>query len=158
MYTFSSRRFHIDTLSFIKILIATNFALQFLKVSEFVLLLGRCRSIKTSEFPSPPLVTTLLLDVHLLLVKFLNLLTSFRKIRFNLNSVRYQCKCTLNECVYFNNFLLSSTLRMEAIRSSETSVNTISTRRHIPEDGFLQINTCFIPLNVKVKLSTCVIN
>jgi hypothetical protein len=29
------------------------------------------------------------------------------------------------------------TLKMETIRSSETSVNTISTRRHIPEDGFL---------------------
>jgi hypothetical protein len=29
------------------------------------------------------------------------------------------------------------TLKMEAIRSSETSVNTISTRRHIPEDGIL---------------------
>jgi hypothetical protein len=35
-------------------------------------------------------------------------------------------------------FFLSSTLNMEAIRSSETSVNTISTRRHIPEDCFLQ--------------------
>jgi hypothetical protein len=34
---------------------------------------------------------------------------------------------------------LSSTLMMEAIRSSETSVNTISTRRHIPEDGFFNI-------------------
>jgi hypothetical protein len=31
---------------------------------------------------------------------------------------------------------LPSTLKMEAIRSSETSLNTISTRRHIPEDGF----------------------
>jgi hypothetical protein len=31
-----------------------------------------------------------------------------------------------------------STLKMEAIRSSETSVNTISTRYHIPEDCFLQ--------------------
>jgi hypothetical protein len=30
-----------------------------------------------------------------------------------------------------------STLMMEAIRSSETSVHTGSTRRHIPEDGFL---------------------
>jgi hypothetical protein len=29
------------------------------------------------------------------------------------------------------------TLKMEAIRSSETSVNTISTQRHIPEDGIL---------------------
>jgi hypothetical protein len=33
--------------------------------------------------------------------------------------------------------LFSSTLKMEAIRSSEKSVNTISTRGHIPEDGFL---------------------
>jgi hypothetical protein len=31
----------------------------------------------------------------------------------------------------------SFTLKMEAIRSSETLVNRISTRRHIPEDGFL---------------------
>jgi hypothetical protein len=31
-------------------------------------------------------------------------------------------------------FLFSSTLKMEAIRSSETSINIISTRRHIPED------------------------
>jgi hypothetical protein len=34
-------------------------------------------------------------------------------------------------------FLFSSTLKMEAIRSSETSVYTISTRRHIPEDSIL---------------------
>jgi hypothetical protein len=31
-----------------------------------------------------------------------------------------------------------STLNMEAIKSSETSVHTRSTRRHIPEDGILQ--------------------
>jgi hypothetical protein len=30
------------------------------------------------------------------------------------------------------------TLKMEAIRSSETSVYTRSTRRHIPEDGILR--------------------
>jgi hypothetical protein len=32
-----------------------------------------------------------------------------------------------------------STLKMEAIRSSETSVHTRSTRRHIPEDDILRI-------------------
>jgi hypothetical protein len=32
---------------------------------------------------------------------------------------------------------IASTLKMEAIRSSETSVNKIPTRRHIPEDGIL---------------------
>jgi hypothetical protein len=31
------------------------------------------------------------------------------------------------------------TLKMEVIRSSETSVYTISTRRHIPEDGILRV-------------------
>jgi hypothetical protein len=30
-----------------------------------------------------------------------------------------------------------STLKMEAIRSSETAVHTRSTRRHIPKDGIL---------------------
>jgi bisphosphoglycerate-dependent phosphoglycerate mutase len=33
---------------------------------------------------------------------------------------------------------IASTLKVEAIRSSETSVNKIPTRRHIPEDGILQ--------------------
>jgi hypothetical protein len=37
-------------------------------------------------------------------------------------------------------FFLSSTLKMEAIRSSQTSVNTSSTRRHIQKDGFLHIH------------------
>jgi hypothetical protein len=35
-----------------------------------------------------------------------------------------------------------STLKMEAIRSSETSVYTRSTRRHIPEDGILHCRVC----------------
>jgi hypothetical protein len=38
----------------------------------------------------------------------------------------------------------SSTLKIEAIRSSETSVHTRSTRRHIPEDGILQLIYYFL--------------
>jgi hypothetical protein len=34
---------------------------------------------------------------------------------------------------------VSSTLKMEAIRSSETLVHTKTTRRHIPENGILQL-------------------
>jgi hypothetical protein len=33
-------------------------------------------------------------------------------------------------------------LKMEAIRSSETSVHTSSTRPHIPEDGILHSHRC----------------
>jgi hypothetical protein len=33
-----------------------------------------------------------------------------------------------------------STLKMEAIRSSEMTVHTRTTRCHIPDDGILQIN------------------
>jgi hypothetical protein len=40
--------------------------------------------------------------------------------------------------------IFPSTLEMEAIRSSETSVNTTSTRCHIPEDCFLQVFIIFI--------------
>jgi hypothetical protein len=36
----------------------------------------------------------------------------------------------------------SSTLKMEKIRSSETSVHTRSTRHHIPKDGILQPPIC----------------
>jgi hypothetical protein len=35
-----------------------------------------------------------------------------------------------------------STLEMEAIRSSETSVNTRSAQRHIPEDDILHSHRC----------------
>jgi hypothetical protein len=35
---------------------------------------------------------------------------------------------------------ISYTLKMEALRSSETSVNKISTRRHTPKDGILQVS------------------
>jgi hypothetical protein len=43
--------------------------------------------------------------------------------------------CTLHAGSLFADF---STLKMEAIRSSETSVHTRTTRRHIPEDSILQ--------------------
>jgi hypothetical protein len=45
-----------------------------------------------------------------------------------------------------------STLKMEAIRSSETSVHTRSTRRHIPEDGILHSHCCE---NLKSYLLVC---
>jgi hypothetical protein len=39
-----------------------------------------------------------------------------------------------------------STLKMEEIHSSETSVHTRSTQRHIPEDGILQFSIKSVPL------------
>jgi hypothetical protein len=45
-------------------------------------------------------------------------------------------------------YIFSSTLKMEAIRSSETSVNTTYTRCHIPEDCFLQHRTLFWACNL----------
>jgi hypothetical protein len=36
-----------------------------------------------------------------------------------------------------------STLKMEAIVSSETSIHTRTTRHHVPEDGILQDNFYF---------------
>jgi hypothetical protein len=45
-----------------------------------------------------------------------------------------------------------STLKMEAIRSSETLVHTGTTRRHIPEDGILDVYC--LPHNV---MSLCYI-
>jgi hypothetical protein len=44
-----------------------------------------------------------------------------------------------------------STLKMEAIRSSETSVHTWSIRRHIPEDGTLQ--ECCSSQSYKIRCS-----
>jgi hypothetical protein len=37
-----------------------------------------------------------------------------------------------------------STLKMETIHSSETSVHTRSTRRHVPEDGILNFFEIFL--------------
>jgi hypothetical protein len=37
-----------------------------------------------------------------------------------------------------------SILKMEEIHSSETSVQTRSTRRHIPEDGILKKYLCYL--------------
>jgi hypothetical protein len=47
---------------------------------------------------------------------------------------------------------------MEAIRSSETSANTISTRRHIPEDCCLQNTSCLGNNGAAIKQKTIIIN
>jgi hypothetical protein len=65
---------------------------------------------------------------------------------FNVSDGRFACGFS---------YFFPSTLKMEATRSSETSVNTTSKRCHIPEDCFLQSHrrenlksyikyTCFI--------------
>jgi hypothetical protein len=51
--------------------------------------------------------------------------------------------CTLQPSAYAASSLADFyTLKMEAIFSSETSVHTRSTRRHIPEDGILYSHRC----------------
>jgi hypothetical protein len=54
------------------------------------------------------------------------------------------------------NRLVYCTLKMEEIRSSETSVIAISLRRHIPEDCFLQIHSVLtlIPYLLSVGFHT----
>jgi hypothetical protein len=47
-----------------------------------------------------------------------------------------------------------STLKMEAIRYFETSADTRSTRRHIPEDGILQNSNCFAYLEHHLHFTT----
>jgi hypothetical protein len=47
---------------------------------------------------------------------------------------------------------ISYTLKMDAIRSSETSVNTIYTWRHIPEDGILFHVNYRLPLSQIYRL------
>jgi hypothetical protein len=49
-----------------------------------------------------------------------------------------QCRYCVNLLTLVHHSRISYTLKMEAIRSCETSVNKISTRRYIPEDGILQ--------------------
>jgi hypothetical protein len=51
-------------------------------------------------------------------------------------------KVPLAACSHLLTLAGSSTLKMEAIRPSKTSVHTRSTRRHIPEDGILHSHHC----------------
>jgi hypothetical protein len=44
----------------------------------------------------------------------------------------------MTNAVFWDVAPCKSCVKMEAIRSSETSVHTGTTRRHIPEDGILQ--------------------
>jgi hypothetical protein len=54
---------------------------------------------------------------------------------------------------------VAATLKMEAIRSSETFVHTISTQRHIPQDGILHSeiyslnSSSGLKTSISVKLS-----
>jgi hypothetical protein len=52
---------------------------------------------------------------------------------------KLQSAATCSRLFVFAKF---STLKMEAIRSSETSVYTRCTRRHVPEDGILHSQRC----------------
>jgi hypothetical protein len=45
----------------------------------------------------------------------------------------------------------TSTLKMEAIRSSETSVNARSTQHHFPEDDILQRKDHFLEFSLLIK-------
>jgi hypothetical protein len=53
------------------------------------------------------------------------------------------CGASAATCSRCSSFADFSSLKMEAIRSSETSVHTRSTWRHNPEDGILQHNIFF---------------
>jgi hypothetical protein len=59
---------------------------------------------------------------------------------------------TAATCSRWSSLAYFSTLKMETIRSSEKSVHTRSTRRHIPEDGILHF-TCLsvIPIKQRTK-------
>jgi hypothetical protein len=67
--------------------------------------------------------------------------------------------CSLQPSAYAGFSLAHlSILKMEAIRSSETSVHTRSTRRHIPGGGILYSHRCEnLKSYIKLKLSLCVI-
>jgi hypothetical protein len=61
-----------------------------------------------------------------------------------MKSVIFWDMTLLATCLLAGLLNYSSTLKMEAIRSSETSGATQrTTRRHIPEDGTLQCHYCF---------------
>jgi hypothetical protein len=59
-----------------------------------------------------------------------------------MNNAVFWDKAPCRSCAHAGSSLADFyTLKMEAIRSSETSVHTRYTRRHIPEDGVLYLIT-----------------
>jgi hypothetical protein len=67
-----------------------------------------------------------------------------RIIRERVTSMSRWLQDCLQPPAYFGSSLADfSTLKMEAIRSSETTVHTRSTRHHIPEDGIILILSSF---------------
>jgi hypothetical protein len=66
----------------------------------------------------------------------------------------YCCQSVSYRLTLFLARVISSTLKMEEARSSETSVYNKPTRRHIPEDGIPYCRTVYVPELCKTFLAS----